>query len=171
MSPRRNWDSPDPSLASECAPPPRPGGGGAHSPAGEGLGKSQFRRLEKKLSTLLTLWTLPFNCENKDRFSLCMDPKQWEEKSFSFLQCDYIGFQRYVFSSNAIVWRIQCNLNLSQPPPSTPHPLLPLPKNLPCPSDRGIDQSGSLRSESTSHLPSNHMYTRTFFIKIFHNKI
>ncbi len=79
------------------------------------------------------------------------------------------GFQRYVFSTNAIVWRIQCNLNLSQPP-STPHPLLPLPKNLPCQSDRGIDQSGSLRSESTSHLPSNHMYTRTFFIKIFQIK-
>ena len=26
MSPRRNWDSPNPSLASECAPPPRTGG-------------------------------------------------------------------------------------------------------------------------------------------------
>jgi hypothetical protein len=33
----------------------RGGGGGAHSPAGEGLGESQFRRLEKKLSTLPTL--------------------------------------------------------------------------------------------------------------------
>jgi hypothetical protein len=55
MSPRRNWDSPNPSLASECAPPPRTGGEGAHSPAGEGLGKSRFRRLEKKLSTLPTL--------------------------------------------------------------------------------------------------------------------
>jgi hypothetical protein len=28
MSPRRNWDSPDPSLASEFAPPPRSGRGG-----------------------------------------------------------------------------------------------------------------------------------------------
>ncbi len=28
MSPRRNWNSPNPSLASECAPPPRTGGGG-----------------------------------------------------------------------------------------------------------------------------------------------
>jgi hypothetical protein len=45
------------SLASKCAPPPRTGGG-AHSPAGEGLGESQFRRLEKKLSTLPTLWLL-----------------------------------------------------------------------------------------------------------------
>jgi hypothetical protein len=52
MSPRRNWDSLNPSLASECAPPLRTRGGGAHSPAGEGLGKSQFRRLEKNLSTL-----------------------------------------------------------------------------------------------------------------------
>jgi hypothetical protein len=39
-----------PSHASQCAPPPRLGG--AHSPAGEGLGESQFRRHEKKLSTL-----------------------------------------------------------------------------------------------------------------------
>ncbi len=31
-------------------------GGGAHSPVGEGLGETQFRRLEKKLSTLPTLW-------------------------------------------------------------------------------------------------------------------
>jgi hypothetical protein len=56
MSARQDWDSPNPSLASECAPPARAGGGGAHSPAGEGLGESQFRRLEKKLSTLPSLW-------------------------------------------------------------------------------------------------------------------
>jgi hypothetical protein len=36
MSPRRNWDSPTPSLASECAPPPGTKGRGAHSPAGWG---------------------------------------------------------------------------------------------------------------------------------------
>ncbi len=52
MSPRQNWDSPNPSLASEWASSPQSRGGGAHSPAGEGLGASQFRRLEKKLSTL-----------------------------------------------------------------------------------------------------------------------
>ncbi len=39
-------------LSSECAPE---NVGGAHSPAGEGLGKSQYRRLEKKLGTLATL--------------------------------------------------------------------------------------------------------------------
>jgi hypothetical protein len=55
MTPRRNWDSPTPSLASECAPPPRTKGG-AHSRAGERLGESQFQRLAKKLSTLPTLW-------------------------------------------------------------------------------------------------------------------
>jgi hypothetical protein len=57
MSPRRNWDSPKPSLACECAPPPiTGGGGGAHSPAAKGVGESQFRRHKKKLSTLPTLW-------------------------------------------------------------------------------------------------------------------
>ncbi len=59
MSPRRNWDSHTPSLASECAPPPGTKDGGlAHSPADEGLGESQFRRLEKKLITL------PILCPN-----------------------------------------------------------------------------------------------------------
>jgi hypothetical protein len=53
MSPRWNWDSPTPSLASECAIPPRTKGRGAHSPAGEGLGESQFRRLEKSLALCL----------------------------------------------------------------------------------------------------------------------
>ncbi len=59
MSPRRNWDSPTPSLASECTVPlpPESKGGGAHSPAGEGVGESQFRRLKKKLNTLPTLCT------------------------------------------------------------------------------------------------------------------
>ncbi len=39
-----------------CPSPPEPKVGGAHSPASEGVGESQFRRLEKKLSTLPTLW-------------------------------------------------------------------------------------------------------------------
>jgi hypothetical protein len=45
-------------LSQACVPlPPRTGGGGgAHSPAGEGLEESQFRRLEKTLTTLPTLW-------------------------------------------------------------------------------------------------------------------
>ena len=57
MSPRQNWDSPNPSPASECAlPPPRTKGLGAHSLRLKRWGESQFRRLEKKLSTLSTLW-------------------------------------------------------------------------------------------------------------------
>ncbi len=60
MSPRRNLDSSKfhPSLARPASvplPPEPGGGGGAHSPAGEGLEESQFRRIEKKLITLPTL--------------------------------------------------------------------------------------------------------------------
>jgi len=58
MSPRRNWDSPAPSLASECAPPPRTkeGGGVKNRLRVRGWGShNQFRRLEKKLRTLPTL--------------------------------------------------------------------------------------------------------------------
>ncbi len=43
---------PSPRNESECAPPP---GGEAHSPGGEGMGSSQFQRLEKKHNTLSTL--------------------------------------------------------------------------------------------------------------------
>ncbi len=58
MSPRRNWDSPNLSLTSECAPPPTTGGGGAH--CGWGVGESQFRRLEKGLVLcLLSAQILP----------------------------------------------------------------------------------------------------------------
>ncbi len=58
-----------PSLASGCAPPPgtKGGGEGAHSPAGEGLGESQFRRLERKLSTLPTLWRKVDDHSDRDR--------------------------------------------------------------------------------------------------------
>ncbi len=55
MSLRRNWNSPTPSLASECAPPPRTKGEGGTLACGYGVGESQVRRLEEKLSTLPTL--------------------------------------------------------------------------------------------------------------------
>jgi hypothetical protein len=56
MSLRRKWDPPPPPPpASECVPPPGTKGG-ARPPAGEGVGESQFQRLEEKLITLSTLW-------------------------------------------------------------------------------------------------------------------
>ncbi len=58
--PRRNWDPPHPLSHKWVCPSPRnQTGGGAHSPAGEGVGESQFLRLEKKLSTLSTLCYCP----------------------------------------------------------------------------------------------------------------
>ncbi len=58
MSPRRNWDSPTPFLAIECALPPElKGVRHTRLHAGKGLGKSQFRRLEKSLALcLLCAW-------------------------------------------------------------------------------------------------------------------
>jgi hypothetical protein len=44
-APRRNWDSPNPFLASECSPPPRNRGEGGHTSLRVGgWGESQFRR-------------------------------------------------------------------------------------------------------------------------------
>ncbi len=62
MSLCRNWDSPNPSPAGECAT-----GWGAHSPAAVEVGESQFLRLEKKLSTLPTLW-LYLSTQQKTRY-------------------------------------------------------------------------------------------------------
>jgi hypothetical protein len=45
-----------PPLSPASMPLPPEPKGGAHSPAGKGLGESQFRRLGEKLSTLPTLW-------------------------------------------------------------------------------------------------------------------
>jgi hypothetical protein len=44
------------SAASVPLLPELGGGGGGHLLAGEGLGESQFQRMEKKPSTLPTLW-------------------------------------------------------------------------------------------------------------------
>ncbi len=63
-----DWDPPNPSLASECALPPEPGGeGGAHSPADEVLGESQFRRLEKSLALCLLYGWKSWNLEWRER--------------------------------------------------------------------------------------------------------
>jgi hypothetical protein len=65
MSPRRNWDSPNPSLASECAPPPEPGGGGTHA-CWLGVGGVPIPTTGEKLSNLPTLClTLSFICSDE----------------------------------------------------------------------------------------------------------
>ncbi len=51
-------------LSPASVPPQNQRGEGAHSPAGEGLGESQFRRMEKKHSTLTTLWSGQNGTEN-----------------------------------------------------------------------------------------------------------
>jgi hypothetical protein len=61
MSPRRNWDSPNHSLASECAPPHGTKGEGAHSPAGEGVGGVPIPTTGEKLSFLPALCSEPLS--------------------------------------------------------------------------------------------------------------
>jgi len=56
LSSRRNWDSPNPSLASECAHSPEPGGGALA--CGWEVGGVPISTTGKKLSTLPTLWEL-----------------------------------------------------------------------------------------------------------------
>ncbi len=71
FSSRRNWDSPTPSPAGECALLWFRGGG-AHSLAGEGVGESQFRRVDLHCGTLHVQYALcgsvrePY-CEEKRR--------------------------------------------------------------------------------------------------------
>ncbi len=56
MSPPLNWDSPNPSPLASVPSRLDQRVGGGHSPAAKGVGELQFRRLEKKLRTLPTLY-------------------------------------------------------------------------------------------------------------------
>ncbi len=78
LSPRPNWERPNPSPTSECVPPGTKGGG-THSPAGEGVGREyQFGRPEKKSSYLSTLWyesifsLIEFMYSSTGKFSKCL---------------------------------------------------------------------------------------------------
>jgi hypothetical protein len=55
MSPRWNWDSPTPSLASECASPPETKGGGGHTRLRVRSWGVPIPPTEERLSTLPTL--------------------------------------------------------------------------------------------------------------------
>ncbi len=60
-------------------PPPRNQRGGIHSPACEGVGESQFGQLERKLSTLSTLWQQVSEIQR----SICMWKRRMEANESS----------------------------------------------------------------------------------------
>ncbi len=71
-------------VASECAPPPGTKRGGGTLACSQGLGESQFRRLEKRLSTLPTLWLASdtFDLYNRLRVpEVCADIKNFQDDS------------------------------------------------------------------------------------------
>ncbi len=72
MSPRWNWDYPTPLAASECALPPGPNDGGAHTPAAKGVGGVPIPTTGETLSTLPTLCLVVLSpiC----RVKWCRDP-------------------------------------------------------------------------------------------------
>jgi hypothetical protein len=62
MSPRRNWDFPTPSVASECAPPPEPKGGGHTRLRMKGPNSDDWR---KSLALCTTLCRKPFRVSSE----------------------------------------------------------------------------------------------------------
>ncbi len=71
-------------LPQASVPPPRTNGGGAHSPAAKGFGKSQFRRLEISLALcLLCALEYVHICMVKVVLSNCI--AKCQEKHSSFL--------------------------------------------------------------------------------------
>jgi hypothetical protein len=62
FSSRRNWDSPNPSPAGECAPPPPVLAGGAHSLAREGLGESHPKSDEGTYTMVLFIYMYFVHC-------------------------------------------------------------------------------------------------------------
>ncbi len=98
------WDSPNPSPASECALPHGPKVGGARSPAAKGVGESQFRRLEKKLSTLPTLCSGCLSKEKEERNKCRRDCKtkiifsaDWTNivQKYACRQFSFLIYKRY----------------------------------------------------------------------------
>jgi hypothetical protein len=106
MSPRRNWDSLTPYLASECAPPPGTKGGVAFSPAGEGLGESQFRRLEKSLALCL-LRELHAFMRRALNATLFIERKT----STKIRTADFIGHYWPIFKKNVSIYFAESFLN------------------------------------------------------------
>ena len=87
MSPRWNWDSPTPLAASECALPPGPKGGGAHSPAAKGVGESQFQRLEKRLALCLLCAPSPLRADFFLRWQMSLPhPKDCSKQIMKILK-------------------------------------------------------------------------------------
>ncbi len=81
LSPRRHRDSPNPSLASECAPPPGTKGEGAHSPEGEGFGgPNSDDCIEKSLALCLLCGVDVRVLVNRDETLLLADQPVITEK-------------------------------------------------------------------------------------------
>ncbi len=76
MYPRRNWDSPNPSLASKCAPPPRTWGGGGHTcPRVRGWGSPNSDDLRKSLALcLLCSWNSRYSSRCLTDFPVGLEP-------------------------------------------------------------------------------------------------
>ncbi len=81
-----NWDSPNPSPALECALPPWTKGWGAHSPAAKGVGESQFRRPEKKLSTRPSPWWMGIITQDTRHKIRDSDEGSKDFEAYHFLQ-------------------------------------------------------------------------------------
>jgi hypothetical protein len=86
------------------------------SPASEGLGESQFRRLEKKLSTLPTLWCILYNgwlsaClvsgSTQSRPLRCVPPPQEAEQPVHSVQGVQAGQGAGLHSSSASAGPLQ----------------------------------------------------------------
>ncbi len=107
LSPRPNWDPLNPSPASSCVSPPRNQRGRGtsdNSPTGEG-GRYQFRRLEKKPSTLSACDQVNDGKADLSTPKVLMHELRWKKMKilyvkgvpnifpFSWHKCDYWGYE------------------------------------------------------------------------------
>ncbi len=95
MSPRRHWDSPNPSLASErVCPPLWTKRGGTTLACGWGVGGVPIPTTGEKLSNLPTLWVSPNNVQGlqfwkRYRIFCCRDNPASTEKFFFEFWSDF----------------------------------------------------------------------------------
>ncbi len=110
MSPRRNWDSPNPSLASEYAPPPRNGRGQTRLRV-RGWGSPNSDDLRKSLALCLLCASKPLY--HATVLYLCMVTGITERESIITVQFINKYSQKYtaLFSNMSSAWQHDLNVN------------------------------------------------------------
>jgi hypothetical protein len=113
FSSRRNWDSPNPSPAGDCAPPPGSGGRGTLAGEREGLGESQFRR--GNIHLVLFIYMYFVGSILYSSFPGIENAVILTTKQLKLLVCELSGFLMTIYlTKTCTLWKLAHCLGLEQ---------------------------------------------------------